>query len=261
MAARRNSLISRTSTSIHAPSQLAVLPSSLTHPGSRTPSSRPSRHHPTYLLIILIITISCLFSSTSASPSVYIPESMIEDRAGDVQVQSFGRSAPKGRILVDQRPSPIPNPERWTLATVDELRRRAFDDLSLLSPPPAKIHLELRAALSSNSTSHSSSGSSPSSTMSSSATTRTGTKTTSSSAIATATHASVPLPSPFDQGFSGNITQSCSNFVNGFLHNATFKDCLPFSLLLLVNSPFSHLIVDLSPLYPGSLKFAMIVTC
>ncbi|PQE03076.1 C6 transcription factor protein [Rutstroemia sp. NJR-2017a BVV2] len=50
------------------------------------------------------------------------------------------------------------------------------------------------------------------------------------SVAATATAAS--LPTPFDSGFSSNITSTCSSFMMGFLANETFKSCLPFSLLL-----------------------------
>ncbi|KIM95100.1 hypothetical protein OIDMADRAFT_172233 [Oidiodendron maius Zn] len=59
---------------------------------------------------------------------------------------------------------------------------------------------------------------------------------TSSSAASLATQSSQPssspLPTPFDQGFAGNITETCSNFVYGFLADSTFTSCLPFSLLL-----------------------------
>jgi hypothetical protein len=45
---------------------------------------------------------------------------------------------------------------------------------------------------------------------------------------------SSPLPKPFDQGFGGNTTENCSNFIYGFLSDQSFTSCLPFSLLLQV---------------------------
>lgn len=61
---------------------------------------------------------------------------------------------------------------------------------------------------------------------------------TSSSVLTAETETPSALPVPFDQGFSGNITDSCSNFMYGFLTNSTFKSCLPFSLLLQNSNSF-----------------------
>ncbi|KAI0856574.1 hypothetical protein F4860DRAFT_518653 [Xylaria cubensis] len=50
----------------------------------------------------------------------------------------------------------------------------------------------------------------------------------------TTTAAASPLPSPFDGALAANFStgQSCPNFINQFLSNATFKACYPISLLL-----------------------------
>ncbi|KAI0440203.1 hypothetical protein F4803DRAFT_487234 [Xylaria telfairii] len=50
----------------------------------------------------------------------------------------------------------------------------------------------------------------------------------------TTTAAASPLPSPFDGALAANFSagQSCPNFINAFLSNATFKACYPVSLLL-----------------------------
>ncbi|KAI1754318.1 hypothetical protein F4782DRAFT_528747 [Xylaria castorea] len=50
----------------------------------------------------------------------------------------------------------------------------------------------------------------------------------------TTTAAASPLPSPFDGALAANFStgQSCPNFINEFLSNATFKACYPVSLLL-----------------------------
>ncbi|KAI0399241.1 hypothetical protein F4802DRAFT_603184 [Xylaria palmicola] len=50
----------------------------------------------------------------------------------------------------------------------------------------------------------------------------------------TTTAEASPLPSPFDGALAANFStgQSCPNFINAFLSNATFKACYPVSLLL-----------------------------
>lgn len=49
------------------------------------------------------------------------------------------------------------------------------------------------------------------------------------------------LPSPFDTSLGNNFTSpSCPAFFQSFLSNATFQDCLPFSLLLQVHQPPHH---------------------
>lgn len=59
---------------------------------------------------------------------------------------------------------------------------------------------------------------------------------TTNGASSTQTSDPLPLPSPFDSFLDTNFTApSCPQFINGFLSNATFKSCLPFSLLLTVS--------------------------
>lgn len=55
-----------------------------------------------------------------------------------------------------------------------------------------------------------------------------------STSTSTSTVAASPLPSPFDGALAANFStgQSCPNFINTFLSNATFKSCYPVSLLL-----------------------------
>lgn len=55
-----------------------------------------------------------------------------------------------------------------------------------------------------------------------------------SGSSSTTTAAASPLPSPFDGALAANFStgQSCPNFINAFLSNATFKACYPLSLLL-----------------------------
>lgn len=171
--------------------------------------------------ILLFFFMTCCLSLTSAS--IYIEESMVEfdevqPDESELLKSSLDRLARTGTILVDQD-LPPPNPKAWTLAT-------EHDDLQRRNDPFGNQDQD---AHSSSSTSMITTAPAASSTKSS------GTKSTrTSSTVAPTTEAASPLPVPFDQGFSGNITDSCSNFMYGFLANSTFKACLPFSLLLQV---------------------------
>ncbi|KAH8595739.1 hypothetical protein B0O99DRAFT_511562 [Bisporella sp. PMI_857] len=145
------------------------------------------------------------------APNVAVTSELLKD--------SLDRLARKGRILVDPRPEP--DLESWLPATEN-------DDLKLVR------RAESDPFSNQDSTSNAKSTSSSSTTKSSSAT-----KTASSTGITAATqNALSSMPQPFDQGFDGNITESCTNFMYGFLTNSTFKACLPFSLLLYNSDSF-----------------------
>ncbi|ESZ95936.1 hypothetical protein SBOR_3628 [Sclerotinia borealis F-4128] len=82
---------------------------------------------------------------------------------------------------------------------------------------------------------------SPTSTSASQSSTSTSTlasSDTSSGLASAATGTTANLPTPFDSGFTSNITASCSSFMMSFLANETFKACLPFSLLLQNSNSF-----------------------
>ncbi|TVY46708.1 hypothetical protein LOCC1_G004664, partial [Lachnellula occidentalis] len=129
----------------------------------------------------------------------------------DVQ-ESIGsaleRLAKSGVLLVDHSPYPHTGPldaESDYGVSVNDLRRR-------------------EDPFGNESTSSSASPSSSSSPT---------TTTSAAAGIATATLASMSsVPTPFDSGFSSNISATCSSFMNDMLANATFTQCLPFSLLL-----------------------------
>merc|ERR1711939_727655 len=61
---------------------------------------------------------------------------------------------------------------------------------------------------------------------------------TSSGILAAETTSAQPLPTPFDVGFNNNITANCASFKTSMLSNNTFKQCLPFSLLLQNSNSF-----------------------
>ncbi|CAD6456719.1 5f493113-6eb7-49fd-9771-bfc1267d449f [Sclerotinia trifoliorum] len=60
---------------------------------------------------------------------------------------------------------------------------------------------------------------------------------TSSGQLSAAT-ARPSLPTPFDSGFTSNVTSTCSSFMMNFLADDSFKACLPFSLLLQNSNSF-----------------------
>jgi len=59
--------------------------------------------------------------------------------------------------------------------------------------------------------------------------------------IQTASSVPTSLPRPFDSSIGNNFTEpSCPQFFNDFLSNDTFRECLPFSLLLQVSGQPSY---------------------
>lgn len=155
-------------------------------------------------ILFFAVIICCLLPRCSAS--LYLDEQLLEARPAAVEEDlgaAFERLAKSGIILVDQSPPPRRQSD-WTLATLaDDLRRRQVGD----NPETST-------------TNHSSSTLAPTPTSSGGIATATSTQSTS------------PLPSPFDSGFSNNITATCTAFMNNMLGNSTFQKCLPFSLLL-----------------------------
>jgi hypothetical protein len=183
---------------------------SSTHPSSHhksTPIRRNEhtpwlRHRPiqtTNLLFLIFLT--CCLSLSSAT--VYIEEQMVETQDDGSDLDDLALS---GALLVDPA-YPIPN--RWTLDnSADDLKRRdGF--VTIVS-------------------------STPTSTDSGSASTTVASSSTSSGLLVATPLPTGELPTPFDLGFSNNITSSCQSFMNNMLSNSTFKACLPFSLLLQV---------------------------
>lgn len=219
----------------HSPSHHQRTPTN-EHPPWHRPPPR-ARHPPrpiSSFLLLIFLTISCCISLSSAS-NFYIDEQMIESVEADDVSEDLGsalaRLAKSGTILVDQ--GPPPNPKAWTLATEhDDLQRRAaVDDHSSSSTSSSTSSSKDATTLVTSSIT---------SMITTASTSQSVTKTSSTAIAVATTDAASPLPSPFDQGFSGNITDSCQSFMDGMLTNATFKSCLPFSLLLQVFTPFLH---------------------
>jgi len=199
------------------------------------PSSQLRRNEPSSWLrqrfrishFLFVIFLACCLPLTSASSSPYndIDAQMVEVVKVDVDVastsellkSSLDRLARTGTLLVDHNPAPQPrNDDPNTNANIinNELRRRqVFGNEDESQTTTAKGSKTTTSAAKASAS-----------------------KTTSGGGIAVATpQTTAALPSPYDQGFSGNITESCSNFVYGFLRNSTFQSCLPFSLLLQVS--------------------------
>lgn len=191
------------------------------HSSSRNngfPRRSPLSRHVVFYFALIIICCLPLCSAT-----VYIQEQMVEpveEVTGPPEGSTMDSSASSGRIFADPSPQPASQDwGDWTLESIQELRRRD-DPVQLIS----------------------SSASSPSVTVSEK--TQTVTTTVASTtpspsrgiAPAAATDASSPLPIPFDSGFSSNLTANCASFMNNMLADATFRQCLPISLLLQVSS-------------------------
>lgn len=174
---------------------------------------------------MLLLLFTFYFALCSAASEYYIAEQMIDSAEVSSPLDS-------GMLLVDLRPAPVPpNPKSWTLATEAEaLQRRGLEGENNNNRDESTSSTSSKTSMASSETS-----TAPKAHKTTASETHSSTSTSSSSL---ATQSSKPspkaLPMPFDQGFTGNITDSCSSFVNGFLADPTFKSCLPFSLLLQV---------------------------
>ncbi|TEY77674.1 hypothetical protein BOTCAL_0052g00130 [Botryotinia calthae] len=216
---------------------------------------------PTNLLILL--TIFSSFLITTCSAEFYIEERMVEVR-GDIPelfASTLARLARSGTILVDQRPDPslplnsLPELKTWEIklsTSSDEGGRnkeeQAQEKAIHVPIHPQSSNLDLESDLNkkrdvatitstatitpprSTGTAAATESSSSSSTLAESQ--------TSSGLVSAATGTTASLPTPFDSGFSSNITSTCSSFMMNFLANETFKACLPFSLLLQNSNSF-----------------------
>lgn len=165
------------------------------------------------------------------------------------------RLARSGTILVDQRPDPsLPRdaaPKKsWEINNIDididipesesevEKENNPLPSQSHQSPSPSQTPKpSLNSDLKKRNVETITSTATiipPKSSATASSTTLASSSTTSSGLVSAATGTTTNLPTPFDSGFTSNITSTCSSFMTGFLANETFKSCLPFSLLLQV---------------------------
>jgi len=175
------------------------------------------------LYIAIAILISCCCTLTSAAAiATELPKKITDPLAGASEELrlALAQLAESGTIVVDTRPPPLPpGGNYWQIENVEReglLRRQSHN------------------------TSSSSNASHPAT-----STTVAGSAATSSGAPS-GTPSPSPLPMPFDSSLGNNFTtQSCPNFITGFLSNDTFKACLPFSLLLEVS------LFNLSPPVPN----------
>ncbi|KAG9244124.1 hypothetical protein BJ878DRAFT_422040 [Calycina marina] len=133
---------------------------------------------------------------------------------------SLDRLAQSGILVVDHSPEP----RAWDCINGDasELRRRQTDTSNDSSTTATTSKAATDASAAENSS------------LSPAA------STTSSGSLSVSTQESTTanLPQPFDSGSIGDITESCSDFIYGFLNNSTFQACLPFSLLLQNSNSF-----------------------
>ncbi|TGO48637.1 hypothetical protein BCON_0234g00010 [Botryotinia convoluta] len=213
---------------------------------------------------IILLTIFSSFLITTCSAEFYIEERMVEVREEipELFASTLALLARSGTILVDQRPDPslprnsLPELKTWEITSStssDEGELKEEQEKAINIPiQPQSSNLDLESDLESDlnkkrnvatitstatiapprstSTATATESSSSSSTLAESQ--------TSSGLVSAATGTTASLPTPFDSGFTSNITSTCSSFMMDFLANETFKACLPFSLLLQNSNSF-----------------------
>jgi hypothetical protein len=188
---------------------------SVSHHGQHTsaeplPCVRPAKRKPPTLsngfpfrLATFFVLLFCCSLSTCQP---FYPLSITDPRIGapDHFHLTLQALADSGTLLIDQRPPPL-----------EAIRKRQGSGAT-----PSSVS--------------STPGSSGSGTPKASSTVAV--PSTTNGASSTQTSNPLPLPSPFDSFLDTNFTSpSCPQFIHGFLSNATFKSCLPFSLLLTVS--------------------------
>ncbi|KAF7948900.1 hypothetical protein EAE96_008082 [Botrytis aclada] len=244
---------------------LTTSSSSLASPSSFPKSYQTRNLHtlfsPTNFIILL--TIFSSFLITTCSAEFYIEERMVEVREEipTLFASTLARLARSGTILVDQRPDPslprnsLPELKTWEITSrISSDGGEVKEQEKAINVPiqPQSSNLDLEADLGSdlnkkrNAAAITStatitpprSSSAPTATDSSSSSSTLAESQTSSGLVSAATGTTTNLPTPFDSGFTSNITSTCSNFMMDFLANETFKACLPFSLLLQNSNSF-----------------------
>jgi hypothetical protein len=194
------------------------------HPHRPRPGRRRNQlaFYPNSIITILIITITLL--TPTLARDVRIPYQEYENSL-------FRLLARRGELAIDRRdPPPRPAIQR---------RQDNADPFGSTAAPletPTSKSASVPSTTDTNTiiTPQSTLVATPTSTITEGATVTPASNTTASVASASSSvNASSPLPSPFDTSLGSNFTfQSCPDFFNGFLNNATFKDCHPTSLLL-----------------------------
>lgn len=194
--------------------------------GDEFPTTRPRHLIPglnLYIAIVILISFCCTL--TAADATTILPAQItnpLGDAPEDLRL-ALAHLAESGTIVVDPRPPPpVPGGNYWQIENVEK---------------EGLLKLIRRSSNSSSTVSQSTSNTSTTST------TKVASSSTTSGSAASSTGSASPLPNPFDTSLGNNFTsQGCPDFITSFLNNATFKACLPFSLLLEVRSlslPFS----------------------
>jgi hypothetical protein len=175
---------------------------SLSTPPPRMQRLRNARLSPLYFSTLILVLALC--SCCRPVAAAITASEITIDAAMSSALASLEQA---GRILMDTRPPP----------NVAELRKRQDGGTTTLDSTQSAT-TEPPSTTTANSSSTS----------------------TSLSPTSIPTDSGIPnsdsLPAPFDSGIGTNYTtSSCPNFLKSFLSNASFKSCLPFSLLLQVS--------------------------
>ncbi|EKD20821.1 c6 zinc finger domain containing protein [Drepanopeziza brunnea f. sp. 'multigermtubi' MB_m1] len=181
-----------------------------TQPSRRRRSSRSnSKSNPSSQSLFRLLAIfSFCFTLSSAAPARFVGEQLLKAQSAVSEPlgSTFERLARSGTILVDRRPAPVPD-NNWSPE---------------LDQPVADLRPRAAAALAENPT----------------ITPTEAPAEPNSGIVADKTPTPDSFPHPFDMGFSNNITTECQTFMDSMLSNSSFRECLPFSMLLSNSNSF-----------------------
>ncbi|KAF7880812.1 uncharacterized protein EAF02_006703 [Botrytis sinoallii] len=171
---------------------------------------------------IILLTIFSSFLITTCSAEFYIEERMVEtweitSRTSSDEGELEGDQEKATNIPIEPQSSNLDLDSDCESDLIKKRNVAAITSTATITPPR------------STSTATATDSASSSSTLAESQT---------SSGLVSAATGTTNLPTPFDSGFTSNITSTCSSFMMDFLANETFKACLPFSLLLQNSNSF-----------------------
>jgi hypothetical protein len=207
----------------HGSSQLFSWPTRVTRP----------RCH---IFIAIAIVVSCCCSLAIAEATPVIPDEITNPlhNAPPELHAKLDELAVSGTILFDPNPPPVPANNYWEFeidTVIQEGLWRRENARGLSGTPSNTSTVASTTGSSTPLTASTPTRSSSASTMASSSVSSSAPASSGTSAVPS------PIPSPFDSSLGANFTAAtCPDYITSFLNNATFKSCLPFSLLLEVRS-------------------------
>ena len=176
-----------------------------------------------------------LFVSTALLLFILLPSTLAYDLSVDARASTsthFRQLEREGSIHFDKDDPPAPPSARL------ELRQDSSAESASSTAPSIEPTTSLSTAVS-ESTIATLITSTGLSTMTDLSLTVSSTASSASSMQASVTIIPTPIPSPFDTSIGSNFSsQACPDFFTSFLADATFKSCIPVSLLLQTSAAF-----------------------